>query len=175
MDSRILKSLVDMAHAPIRNYAIPGLTSWLIAPRSEKGCIRLFTMEREHEEAIVPHSHRFDFQCYVLEGWVTNTIWTPGNEGDLYHSTILHYAGEPGAYTVEDGCSTTFSKKSTRYYTGDRYDMAQDDIHTINFSRGAKVLFFEGPQITDSSLVLQPVVEGYGVVPTFKVQAWMFK
>jgi hypothetical protein len=77
-----IPALRAMAHSPVRNYAIPGLTSWLIGQPSPKGTMRLFESSRQHQEAITPHSHRFDFQCWVLEGFVVNRVWTRAHNTD---------------------------------------------------------------------------------------------
>ncbi len=81
----------NMMHSPIHNYIVPGLTSWLIGNPSEFGKVRVFTCERNHKEAIVPHSHRYDFQCYVANGNVTNHIWydDPKN-GDEFIVSIFN-------------------------------------------------------------------------------------
>ncbi len=166
-----------MKHSPVRNYAIPGLTSWLIGAPSKHGCVRLFECSREHHEPITPHSHRFDFECLVLAGSVRNIIWTEVATprcGDLFMESRLVYRGGIGHYETERGTSQLYLGSPYLYKAGDRYSMKADEIHSIYFSRGAKVLFFEGPTIADSSLILEPYVDGE-VVPTFKVEPWMFK
>lgn len=166
-----------MKHSPVRNYAIPGLTSWLIGAPTEHGCVRLFECSRDHHEPITPHSHRFDFECIVLAGTVRNVIWTPDynmSGYDRYAESRLLYRGGIGHYETEKSGIGGYSTKQSIHKAGDRYGMKADDIHSIYFSRGAKVLFFEGPTIADSSVILEPYVDGE-VVPTFKVEPWMFK
>lgn len=173
-----LEHLLSMAHSPVRNYAIPGLTSWLIGNPSPCGTVRMFHCERAHQEAITPHSHRFDFQCLVLEGKVRNRLWKPVDrfyqgDGDWFQWSVLRGAGlgqyergssTPGRYTFEDH----------EYEAGGRYGMKADEIHSIYFDRNTRVLFFEGPQVSDKSAILEPLVDGE-CVPTFKVEPWMFQ
>jgi len=52
--------------------------------------------------------------------------------------------------------------------------MKSTQIHSINFAKGTEVLFFEGPTIMDTSVILEPYVDGE-TVPTFKTEPWMFK
>lgn len=172
-----LAFLDKMKHSPVRNYAIPGLTSWLIGAPTVHGCVRLFECSREHHEPITPHSHRFDFECVVLAGSVRNILWTPvadERRGDRYQSSRLIYRGGIGHYAIDKDGIDTYEGTAFAYRAGDSYSMKADEIHSIYFSRGAKVLFFEGPTIADESLILEPYVDGE-VVSTFKVEPWMFK
>jgi hypothetical protein len=105
-----IEMLLAMAHSPLRNYAIPGLTSSLIGQKSGTGCIRLFENSRDHQENITPHSHRFDFQCWVLAGHVVNRVWIKPNPlrlpsnykfseaHDFFEISELRYQGAPGQY-----------------------------------------------------------------------------
>jgi len=52
--------------------------------------------------------------------------------------------------------------------------MKHDEIHSITFSKGAKVLFFEGPQVSDKSVIIEPIINGQ-TVSTYDVAPWMFK
>ena len=167
-----LDMLLSMRSSGVRNYAIPGLTSSLIKT------VRLFECSRSHEEPIVPHSHRFDFQCLVLEGTVRNRIWrrSVNGEGDVYAATELLYSGEgPGCYTGRGECSTSrYTRVDFIHGPGDWYSMKHHEVHSIFFERGTKVLFFEGPTVADRSLILEPYVDDQ-VIPTFEVKPWMFK
>lgn len=171
-----LEFLEKMKHSPVRNYAIPGLTSWLIGAPTAQGCVRLFECSREHHEQITPHSHRFDFECHVLAGHVRNIIWTPVTEekGDRFAETSLLYQGGIGHYETKLCGIDSYEGSAYLHKAGTSYSMKADEIHSIYFSRGAKVLFFEGPKIADSSIILEPYVDGE-IVPTFKVEPWMFK
>jgi hypothetical protein len=167
--------LKAMMHSPVRNYAIPGLTSWLIGEPSPKGTMRLFECSRDHQEPITPHSHRFDFQCWVLQGSVRNRIWSASAfDGDAYTHTNLVYAGECGKYEKVRIGVGRFGFRDDHHGEDDWYAMTHDQIHSIYFAKGTQVLFFEGPTISDKSLILEPHVDGEDV-PTFQVAPWMFK
>ena len=163
-----------MKHSPVRNYGgIPGLTSWLIGEPGPRGLVRLMECSRDHFEPIVPHSHRFDFECRVLRGKVRNIIWEPDANGDEYEATTLKYAGAPGCYEKTQGGRTRWSYRTETFHEDHTYSMTADEVHSIFFARGTVVLFFEAAPTTDTSIILQPVVDG-GMVPTFKVEPWMF-
>ena len=167
--------LRTMMHSPVRNYVVPGLTSWLIGEPSPKGTMRFFECSRDHQENITPHSHRFDFQCWVLAGRVRNKVWTPSyGGGDYFTRTNLIYGGAVGQYEkVRIGvCGWGFTE--TDYAKDDWYSMEAKEVHSIEFSKGAEVLFFEGPAIAGQSMILEPWVDGEDV-PTFEVKPWMFK
>lgn len=168
-----LSIVMKMAHNPVKNYAIPGLTSWLIS-EAESGTIRLFHMERDHIECIAPHSHRFDFHCVVLEGEVENIIYENDTNGDMYSVIKSEYCGEIGQYHNHVLCQCYFSMTRRVYSAGQQYSMKAHEIHSIRFKKGSKVLFFEGPNTVSSSNVLEPVVDGE-IIHNFKVEPWMFK
>lgn len=173
-----VKALVSMAHSPVRNYAIPGLTSWLIGEPSKHGTVRMFECSREHQEPITPHSHRFDFQCWVLAGSVRNRVWYStyphDPAGDFYQQSRLHYEGGIGKYTVHPMGPAKWCYSDRTYAEGQCYAMEAREIHSIYFARGTRVLFFEGPQESDTSVILEPWVDGE-TVPTLTVEPWMFK
>ena len=166
--------LMKMKHSPVRNYGgIPGLTSWLIGEPSNQGLVRLMECSRSHQEPIIPHSHRFNFHCTVLKGRVRNLTWVRGS-GDEFEATELVYAGKPGQYEKLSGDRACWDIRGNVYAAGTTYSMAAAEVHSIFFDRGTVVLFLEGPQVSDRSIILQPVVDGE-VIPTFKVEEWMFK
>ena len=174
-----LEHIRKMAHSPVYNYAIPGLSSWLLGKPTPDGCVRLFLCERTHHEPIIPHSHRFDFQCLVLRGEVCNVTWEEAEEGcntaDDFVVSTLTYGGEPGTYTQTlDPVPKRYKHKMHAYGEGEWYGMKHNEIHSIYFARGTAVLFFEGPNWTNETLILEPYVNGERV-PTFKVEPWMFK
>jgi hypothetical protein len=179
-----LRFIDRLKHSPIKNYAIPGLTSWMIGEvNGLDGCVRLFECSRTHVEQIIPHSHRFDFKCQVLEGEVINRYWINKNKSvnelradryDPYQASELIYSGNPGEYTKSVSESGEWRFYEKRYTPGQVYSMTADEVHSIIFSKGAKVLFEEGPTVSDRSIVLEPIVDGE-VIPTFKVESWMFK
>lgn len=173
-----VKVLMDMTHSPISNYIIPGVTSYLIGNPSPKGTIRLFVCDREHQEAVIPHSHRFDFQSYVLQGIVTNRVWTRTDEkdpdADYYAETELNYQGKPGEYKQRHFATSKWRCSDTPYREGQSYGMKADQVHSIFFSRNSKLLIFEGETKKHTSIILEPHVDGVRI-PTFKVEDWMFK
>lgn len=180
----LLDMIQAMKHSPVRNYAVPGLTSWLIGGRSDCGTVRLFECDRDHQEPITPHSHRFDFHCLVLAGEVMNIIWTPEEDPTNYYgfpdpgkdryTACTQEFINMGMYKFHRGDDSRYKRTNHYYKEGDQYSMKMDQIHSIFFGAGAKVLFFEGPQITNNSVILQPFVDGE-VIDTFKVEPWMFK
>lgn len=171
----MLAFLEQMKHSPVHNYGgIPGLTSWLIGAPSEHGMVRLMKSFRTHQEPIVPHSHRFHFHCQVLAGRVRNIIWEPDACGDEYEATELLYSGAPGKYERGDSARKRWGMFTNVYAEGQEYSMRATEVHSIFFDRDTSVLFFEGPAVSDRSIILQPVVRGE-VIPTFRVEDWMFK
>lgn len=178
-DKFSVEMLLEMRHSPIKNYIVPGLTSYLIGGTPESGRVRLFDCERDHQESIVPHSHRFDFQCWVLRGHVVNRVWTENrnpydDKGDRFFMSTLTYSGEQGKYEQKrNESSSRWMFKDDQYYEGECYRMSHHEIHSIRFSRDALVLFFEGPNVTDESNIIEPCVD-YKVVPVFKTEDWMF-
>jgi len=169
----LLKAIQPLVNSPVKNYVIPGLTSSLVGGVGN-GTVRLFTCERTHEEPICPHSHRFSFTCFVLAGAVRNRIWRRAYSGDQYEALRLIKTGQFGAYEKSIGERGRYAFNELSYGPGEMYSMKHDEIHSIYFSAGASVLFFEGPEVQNESLVLQPVVDGE-TVPTFRVESWMFQ
>lgn len=171
----LLQVIKKMKHNEIHNYVLPGLTSSLVGGFGS-GRVRLLSSERDTKEWVIPHSHRFDFGCLVLHGEVENILFTPG-AGNAYAKTTIRYRqNDPfGKYDVERGDETFHFKETvTKYSPGDIYMMESSEIHSIRFGALARVLFFEGPEMTDTSIVLEPWCNG-GVVPTFETAPWMFQ
>jgi len=173
-----IDAILKMSHSHIRNYVLPGLKSSLLGDSGKNGLVRILQGSCYQFEAVTPHSHRFDFVCQVLSGQVKNYVWKKAlpmdyAEASDYQSTTLHYLGEIGNYATEPGPIEKWTWHSTDYAAGDWYSMKADEVHSIRFSRDAVVLFFEGPQISDKSIALEPVVDG-GVIPTLLVKPWMF-
>jgi hypothetical protein len=177
--SPLLRLAEDMASSPIKNYATPGLTSWRVGG-NDHGQVRLFTSERDTREWITPHSHRFDFACLVLAGHVDNITFTrsdtPAGANRFALGVLEPVEGGLGKYILNrDGDRAWFREHTQRYGVGDAYEMASEEIHSIRFSKGARVLFFEGPIVRSTSVVLEPVGEDGVVVPTFDTKPWMFR
>ncbi len=174
MNEADIGNILRMRENPLRNYIVPGLTSWMIGAAGKKGCVRLFESEREQQRDIAPHTHRFDFSCLVLRGQVTNKLWGHSASGDEFELNRITYLGKPGSYKKEFVERVRFDHTDTVYKAGDFYRMASDEMHSIVFSRGALVLFFEGPEVTDTSFMIDPV-SGGEVIPTSDTAPWMFK
>lgn len=179
--------LRTMLHAPVRNYVLPGLTSWLVGGDERHGRVRIFVSERDTREWIVPHSHRFDFACLVLSGEVVNTVFevctvpvpkVPVPDARLHKYAIgivRQVSGGLGGYRVARTAETgIYRELRTTYKAGQEYAMLAEDIHSISFSSGARVLFFEGPERRDETVILEPWCDGR-VVPTFTTAPWMFE
>lgn len=179
MHDLYVKHLRTMLHSPIRNYIVPGVTSWLVGGHGgPEGRVRLFESERRQWEMVTPHSHRFDFQSVVVQGAVTNTLWAESSVGDknadaYCESEVTYDGGGPGKYSVKRLGTKYYVTQSTRYAQGERYLMYHSEIHSIQFEKNTMLLIYEGPRRTDKSIALEPVVAEV-VINTFKVEPWMF-
>lgn len=170
----IIKNLLSFKRDKVSNYVIPGLSSYLLIDNGKKGKVRLFECSRDHQEPITPHSHRFSFTCCVIKGQVKNRIWFKHGSGDQYMESVLSYS-DMGSYDkVNQDCSTDWMFRDKTYGKGDCYSMKASDIHSIYFSKGTQVLFFEGEEETNQSVILEPFIDDE-VIPTFEVKPWMFK
>lgn len=178
-----IETLMKFAHSPVMNYVIPGLNSYLLSDLGARGKIRMFECTRNHEEQITPHSHRFDFSACVLTGEVTNILWYEAHphpvkgweESDQFVRQTTLYSGEIGRFKeLEVSKPSMWVKNINPHRAGEWYRMTHKQIHSIRFKKGTRVIFFEGPQITDRSEVLLPFVNGE-VIPTMKTEPWMFK
>lgn len=171
-----IETIMSMRCNGLANYIVPGLDSYMIGDSDIFGRVRLFQCSRDHREQITPHSHRFDFTAIVLQGSVKNLIWTESQNGDPFCVTQLEYSGKPGQYHETD--NTTYKKmritNQQTYCQGEVYNMTSEQIHSIEFSRDAIVLFFEGPVVANTSVILEPFVNGERI-RTFKTEPWMFK
>lgn len=180
---RILEVVEAMKCNGLANYIVAGLSSHMVGDGDLGGKVRLFSADRETRDTITPHSHRFDFACLVLNGYVLNTIYEPVSAGNAA------FASEWVFSTIDQVCGVDGIRKyvheretkpkllypvTTRYTQYDSYYMASDQVHSIVFSKGARVLFFEGPAKTTTSRMIEPWVNGR-VVPTFKTEDWMFE
>jgi hypothetical protein len=174
----IIRQLISMSHSPVRNYATPGLTSELIGG-GEHGKVRIFHSDRDTRHFITPHSHRFNFTCLVLRGSVRNILYVrsdpQGPPSNLYSPALLTPVGEGmGKYQLTRTLDAqSYDEVSTVYGAGDTYGMRYHEIHSIYFSKDAEVLFFEGPNVTTETTILEPWSNG-DVVPTFESPDWMF-
>jgi hypothetical protein len=176
MEEAVLKALIEKKNKPIYNYIIPGLTSWNIAEGPNQ-TIRLYEASRDQYQTITPHSHRSKLECFVLEGFVENFIWTPSTDikDDFWFKNELFYNGDPGNYTKIQASISERWKRSKRIYgVGESYVMEHDVIHSILFYKGAKLLLIKGPEVTEKTIILEQ--EAYGkCIPTLNVEPWMYK
>lgn len=178
MDARILASIIGMTHSPVRHYVVPGLTSQLVGGNGH-GVVRLFSSDRDTREWVTPHSHRFDFTCVVLAGSVENILFVRSDnagEGNLYSiGKTRPMDGAFGTYETKHGEDAVwFEERASTYGVGDTYSMTYSQIHSIRFSRGARVLFLEGPNCSEDSVFLEPFSNGK-TVHTFETRVWMFE
>lgn len=169
---KLINQLELMKSSRVANYVIAGLDSYLL----ENGKVRLFENSRNHQDSITPHSHRFDFTCLVLYGRVKNRLWSPCEveDGDFFEESSLVYDGEIGRHKCHRVGRDHYKFSDSVFRSGDIYSMKAHEIHSIQFSKGAKVLFFEGPQVTNESLIIEPVVNGEKI-PTYQSLPYMFK
>lgn len=176
----LLQYLGPMLNNRLGNYIVPGLDSAMVGDQGDTfGKVRMFdTSERATRDEITPHSHRFNFVCFVLAGVVKNAIYHPDDTGEEWCvSTIDQVCGRDGirAYShSREDTPTRFRRDDQMYAVGNVYAMQAHQIHSIEFWKGTKVLFFEGPQITQRSQMIEPWVRGK-VVPTFRTEPWMFE
>jgi hypothetical protein len=178
---RLILELASMQHNKLQNYIVPGVTSSLIGgPGGSK--VRLFHATRDATDFVTPHSHRFNFTALVLAGEVENTIYARcddgGSNGDEWClSTIDQVCGADGLrdyHHLRDTVPTRWMKVPRYYKKGQTYSMDYREIHSIVFDKGTVVLFFEGPQVSTTSVMLEPWVNGK-CVPTFRTEPWMFE
>jgi len=168
---QILNIIEQMKSSKVSNYVIAGLDSYLL----ENGNMRVFKNSRNHQDQITPHSHRFDFTCLVLQGRVINKIWIECTEedGDFFEESKITYQGEIGKHTRKQVGRNFYKVTEIIRNAGQTYSMTSDQIHSIGFSNNAIVLFFEGPQKSKSSVIIEPVVNGL-VIPTYENKDYMF-
>lgn len=186
MTTSVLTLQVEVLNAMrsnlIPNYIVPGLESYLVGKENCK--VRMFQMTRDQEFHVSPHSHRFDFFSIVIRGSVRNHIyvpllddpandWVPPN-GFLYQVSEYIPAREGRPYQCSAIKQAYFERYTIKYSEREAYGMRSSQYHSIEFSKDAVVLFFEGPAKHEVSNFLEPVVSGK-VIPTFTVPEWMYR
>lgn len=166
----------SMLHSPLKNYILPGLTSSLVGGNGF-GQVRLFHASRPNQELITPHSHRYNFTCCVLSGSAINTVYKPVSSdlqgGSEFALSYLHKTPE-GFVRAAEVVIDKYAMHQATYTTGEWYRMSSNEIHSIRFEEHSLVLFFEGPEVTDTSVILEPYVDGQHL-KTFKVEDWMYQ
>lgn len=145
----------------------------------DHGCIRMLESTRKHQENIIPHSHRSSLHSIVLEGSVTNITWQDvGDEvayADKYVATQIQYVGGKKRYERVTSSISHWMPTKRVYTVGEDYFMESDTVHSIEFSRDAKVLIFESAQKSPTSIILEPYVYDKQHVQTLEVKPWMFQ
>lgn len=177
----LVEALKPMKNSGLSNYIVPGLTSYLVGGK-DHGKVRVFAATRNDMNFITPHSHRFDFTSFVLKGRVRNTLYRecPAEleSAELWvKSSINQVCGLDGICKYihdREERPTSLYAHTTEYGPGETYKMDCTEIHSIQFTKGAIVLFFEGPQKKATGTMLEPWINGK-VVPTFKTEDWMFQ
>lgn len=173
--NNLRRSLETMKHSPLRNYIVPGLTSWIISKTCADGLVRMFEMEREQMEFIAPHSHRYNFRCHVLDGRVWSRKFYKHDGGDTWKEWILRYKDQPGQYDLTEGGHYKYTYDEHEFRAGDDYSMDANEIHSIRFAKHTKVLFWERVSDRHHSSLLTPVVNVLGSIPFPTPEPWMFQ
>ncbi len=177
------KIIESMQTSRVRNYIIPGLNSYML----DNGKVRMFDSTREFSGTITPHSHRFDFACYVLNGIVSNRLYHPVSpfgdgtgdklDGDIFTvRTLVRDINEAfGEYErLTDDSQANFTSTATTYKTGDWYTMKADEYHSIMFGKDTQVIFFEGQEVNKYSRVLLPFMHGETIETMECDKDWMY-
>jgi hypothetical protein len=158
----------------INNYIIPGLRSTLLVDRTTSGGrVRRFDMLREQEYFIVPHDHRYNFDCFVLDGGVTHYTYDleKAQKENATH-VIVPYDHADHAIDTEQPTWVKAYMCTESFRAGDRYSLSHADFHSVRFSSGASVLFIEGAQQKPGSSCLLPYSDGR-ICNTFLWDDWM--
>lgn len=165
-----LKTLIDKnLRSHVDHYIIHGLTSSLV-----DGKLRYFHMTEPQTNLITPHSHRFDFVCFVLKGRVRNRFWHLAQTGTRRAVATLTY-NEMGDYGVDiDPTPRIYECVTKTHNAGDWYGMAANQIHDIMFDRDTEVLFFEGASVSNTSVALFPFDANDEPINTLRSEPWMF-
>ena len=161
MNLEFLRSLVLSSadrSTRIVNHVEHGLDSTLLS----KGLFRIFEANYETQVRL-PHSHKYNFACLVLKGSVLNRVYKPIENNKYKENNELHaeycvaiQTGTLGDYKFNKQHRQAFEITEKLHGEGDWYQMTHEEIHTIRFSKGALVLFIEGPAVTDQVEVLFP-------------------
>jgi hypothetical protein len=173
-----MKALIDivdqMKHNKLNNYILAGLSSSILGG-GDFGCVRLFESSRYTEQFVTPHSHRFDFFCFVLQGFVENIVYQDSESDDDTWSVFeMQKLNGFGQYKNTFVKNKNFLRQSFCYEAGEFYSMTADEIHSIKFSKDSKVLFFEGAEKSNKSFYLEPFVNEK-TINVFEVKPWMFE
>ncbi len=158
----------------LTNYIVPGLTSALLAQLPGGGCIRKFVMCRAQEMSVVPHNHRYDFECFVLAGRVRHRVYDVfdgAQRGNATHAIVPY---DPASHQLDLSSPrwATGRPSDCEHQEGQWYRLKHQYFHSIEFERGTVVLFIEGPTKQEISHCLLPVSNGR-ICDTFIWRDWM--
>lgn len=161
----------------IGNYVVPGLESVLLG-KSNGFTVRMFHMTEHQMIHITPHSHRFNLLSYVLEGEVEHHVYDivvseAVTNLKAFRLAVMEQKGQLGNYDTELYSNGLFRRYESKYEAGGSYFLNAEEYHSVIFSKGAKVLIIEGPEVATSK-VLVPLVENT-VCSTLFTADWMFK
>lgn len=161
----------------ISNYVVPGLESVSLG-RSNGFHVRMFHMTAHQMMHITPHSHRFNLLSFVLAGTVEHHVYEKESDGYenrpvAYKLAILSQKGKFGEYETELHSNGMFLRYEAVHKAGDSYFLNAAEYHSVIFSKGARVLIIEGPEVNEPE-VLVPLVKNT-VCSTLFTADWMFK
>lgn len=161
----------------IGNYVVPGLESVLLG-KSNDFTVRMFHMTEHQVMHITPHSHRFNLLSYVLKGEVEHHVYyTAVSDATTklkdFRFAVMEQKGQLGNYDTELYTNGLFRRYESKYEAGSSYFLKAEEYHSVIFSKGAKVLIIEGPEVATSK-VLVPLVKNT-VCSTLFTADWMFK
>ena len=161
----------------ISNYVAPGLESVSLG-RSNGFHVRMFHMTAHQMMHITPHSHRFNLLSFVMAGEVEHHVYEKvaggyENRPIAYTLAILSQKGKFGEYETELYSNGMFFRYEAVHKAGGSYFLSADEYHSLIFSKGARVLVIEGPEVNEPK-ILVPLVKGAACSTLFTAD-WMFK
>jgi len=180
LGEKTLREMEVTEERTVKNYVLAGMTSFMAGGQLViEAKTRTFSMERHQSNMVVPHSHRYCLLSKVIAGTVVNTLWKKtcreDPEADSFYETILSPTdGGMGEYEKTFRARVCYYKPLQRSYgPGESYFMDCEDIHSIAFSKGTVVEIMEYPEESDTSLILEPAIDGK-VIPLSRTEDWMF-
>jgi hypothetical protein len=79
------------------------------------------------------HDHRFDFNSYVVRGWIENIVWKADAKGEEFFS-FKYFNDNNGRRMVPSGRMRLSVAAKHRIYQGKAYVVDRDILHTISHS-----------------------------------------
>lgn len=171
---KLLCTLMGENDSLIRDYIVPGLESRLLRSVTSSHKWRIFTMRRDQDYQVNIHDHRYGFSAVVLSGHVVNTVWdiAERNVNDSHATHAAVYYDHKERCVGQPYSLITTRPREQAYGAGEWYAMGHDEFHSIRFSRGARVLVIEGPEVKPNNTILLPYSNGR-VCDTFMWRPWM--